>query len=146
MTTTKNDNLKSKLTKLRANIKKLNEESINFLLEQSEILMYNENLEKESKKSLPDGKTSNKTTNQIKISTTDKKNFTFNVNGNNKIMNLKEMQEFVKICQTSDNQKIYNWFKRERSDFLKDFAITNKNHKVINLIGDTIRKSYKTKK
>jgi hypothetical protein len=137
-------------------------EGLVFLIRQARVLLYNKKVEEFNRKigEAKVEKSVKKVTNSIKRSAShgveivergEGKHFFIVVNSFRIYFTLEEMRHLVRISHAAEDERdgarrLYNWFRRERSDFLVDGGITDyRNPSLVDLY-DKLVHTYKPKK
>lgn len=158
-TTSKTDSKKSVLLKeLRSLIKDIDEEGLFYLIEQANVLKYNMQVDKINNElakvsSQQKQVTKNKSQSVSKevMITGDAKHddFMLQIGNQRKVLTLDEMRAITKIAHGGTlleaSGRLYNWFKRERSDILMDCGIRTVKDSVLSDIVTLIKSKYKVK-
>lgn len=153
----KQNELRSKLAKI---VKDIDEEGLLSLIEQANIIKYNQevdNLNREYVKMNAD-KSKNKDepkqeiVNEVKIEADpDKKTFVLIIGIKRKFLTREEIRQMTMICQVNESSveispRLFNWLKKERSDILIDFNIRDSSNTYVTRLINYIKENYKVKK
>ena len=160
----KTENQRTRLEKeLAEAIKQIDEEGLIFLLQQTQILIHNTQVDKLNReiveleqKKLKSGKAKAEpqkapATAAVTIDETDNgKAFFLTLGGTRKVMNLEEMRRLVRICcaaetKTDALKQLYTVFARERGDVLADAKISGPGSPIIEGLFQAIRSTYQLK-
>jgi hypothetical protein len=166
---------KGELLKLLANAAKdLDEEGLEFILNQANVLIYNMQVEKlnermtkaksagrgEGKKGTPGspGKSGEAAARagvqgvgEVEIVEKEESgNFFIVVNNFRILFTREEMRSLVKICHASADagdasNRLFNWFERNRKDLLIDGGIVSRTHPALESVYEILIKRYKVK-
>lgn len=150
------DKLVDELIKLT---NELDEEGINFLIDQANVLKYNNevdriNADMEKRRALVGGNKKKSVTKSpapqkksVEINAaSDKSSFIMQINNSRKILTREELRTMVAIAHRGEKAELFRWLKKERADILKDSAIKNKDDQTLSLIIELLVSSYKIKK
>ncbi|HOV12738.1 MAG TPA: hypothetical protein PK771_00465, partial [Spirochaetota bacterium] len=145
---------KTRLTKeLSKLIKKIDIDGILFLIQQANILVYNQETDKINNE-ISKQKISNRSKKNISkpeedklkieiIPDSDKKNYVIDINSKRKFFTRDEFIQIAKISHNNPKNEainyLFNWFDNERRDFLIDCSIREKNHPVISELIELIK-------
>ena len=125
---------------LEALLDKLDEESLQFLKQQADILIYSGELEEARKKAAQDAETGKAGSDEagapdaeepgppeppVSITRRSETSFLITVTGTRVFFNRQEMRELTRIAHAAGDagdgaRRLHRWLARERSDFLKD--------------------------
>ena len=146
------------LKELRGLIKKIDMEGLLFLIKQSNVLIYNQNVETLNKKmSSLEAQKSQKPRKEEKpgyeveiVEKNNGENFFIVVRGARLFFTRDELRSLVKICHASEEEfdaarRLYNWFTRERKDVLIDGRISSNTHPTLKSIYRKLVSTYKVK-
>ncbi len=155
---TKSTEKNALLKELQSLIKDMNEDGLKFLINQTRVMLYNmkvdelnteiKNLETK-KRTIKKKAQSDKLALEI-VEADDNSSFIFVINKARKFFSLEEMKKIVKLCHISKDgndasQRMYNWFKKNRSDVLVDVGIGSSKNPALQIIYDSIIKKYTIK-
>lgn len=135
---------------LSAIVKGIDTDGLLFLIEQANIIKYNLEVDKANKMVAKKG---DKSVNIIKSKTDDfvisaekdKSAFIFILRGNRKFFTREEMRDIIKISLLNDPAKFYNYFAKERRDFITDCGIKSNKDPIISTIMNVLNSKYKLK-
>ena len=144
--------------RLKEVIEEIDEEGLLFLLEQSQVLIHNAQIEQLNKeraqltvgKSKGGEKTKPTGGGAAVEDAGDGKTFFLVLNGTRKIMNVDEMRQLVKICYKADSKRaavgqMYKIMSRERADILGDAGIPGPSAPALGELFDVLRGKFKLK-
>jgi hypothetical protein len=133
---------KEKLLKeLRALLKDIPEEGLQYLIKQANILLYNQKVDELNAAARRLNKPSKKESEEVPVRierTKGNKNMILVVNNERKIMDEEELISLVKIAHSCESEKeagqrLYTWLKRERDDIIIDTGLSPKNKAMLAL-------------
>jgi hypothetical protein len=161
----KTDTQRARLEKeLAEAIKQVDEEGLIFLIQQTQVLIHNAQVDKinreiieleQKKLASGKGKPSPRKTPAAAAAVTieesdNGKAFFLTLGGTRKVMNLEEMRRLVRICYTAETKsdalkQLYTVFSRERGDVLADAKISGPGSPIIEGLFQAIRSTYQLK-
>lgn len=140
------------VTELTNVLPKLDEESLQFLLEQANILLYNLQIDalaqEEAETSSKSNVSKQKVLHDIKIVRGDNSNvYHIICNGKYSMFNDEEMLSIIRICHADDTEReiksrLYHWFFVERRDFISDNGLSIDDVE-FDLLIKTVKKQFK---
>lgn len=132
-------------------VKKIDKDGLLFLIEQANVLIYNQEISKvndivgsSKKRTASSAVKKNGSTFAVEAEA-DKSSFIFVINNKRKFLTREEMRAVVKVSSENSPQKLYNYMLKERSDIIKDCGIKSSKDEIIQIMIDVIKQKYKTK-
>jgi hypothetical protein len=138
-------------------LKKLDEESLNFLFEQAKVLLHNLEVKKlqqefeELDVKTITAKRQDYSKDKLEVvEADDLRHFIFVINGARNFFSRDEMRKLVKLCHSAPTLKdgmrmLYNWFEKNRKDVIIDTAIDGPNDKALETMYNYIVSNYTLK-
>ena len=146
------------IEELTGMIKDIDEEGLIFLIEQANVLLYNMRVTKINRRIVQaagekaeKGKAALPQEPGIDIEESEDGAFFYIVVNRNRIFfTLDEMRNLVRLCHAADDEKdasrrLYNWFSRNRKDFLIDGEIESSRNPALAHLYERIVRTYKVK-
>jgi Ni,Fe-hydrogenase III component G len=154
--TPENTKKEALVKELKGLLSKLDEEGLNFLIEQAQIHIYNMHIDEINQySSLTNEKSSQKTqkkpTKELRIEAAgDKSSYYIVYNGQWIMFTDEEMLQIVKIVSVKDSKeeladRLYRWFERERTDIFGVIPIENQFDEELFKLISLIKKTFKIK-
>jgi hypothetical protein len=139
-------------------IKDIDEDGLIFLIKQANVLLYNKRVEEINRKiersvSEKKGRGKVQQTEDYSVDieeSGDGQFFYIILNYNRIFFTLDEMRKIIKICHASEDevdasQRLYNWFTRNRKDFLIDAQVGSSKSPFLANLYDKVTHTYKVK-
>jgi hypothetical protein len=147
---------------LKAQISKIDNEGLIFLLKQVQTILHNMQVDKINKEidkfesTGQKGKSGKAVKEVIRTAAevkpqADGKSFIIILNNARKIFSLAEMRKLVSICEFAKSEgdassRLYSWFSQNRGDVIGDVGIGNPRNPVLAELYKAVKSKYKTKK